>query len=138
MASVTLIIGTFTVFNQINFIRNQNLGINIEQTLVVRAPSITDSTYQNKFEVLKNSLNQFTEVKGVTASSSIPGASPDWNAGGIRRLSQREDEQKQYRVIMMDHDYIPLYGLEVMTGRPFSGDIPTKHGLFRFLLSNIV
>jgi putative ABC transport system permease protein len=127
MASVTLIIGTFTVFNQINFIRNQNLGINIEQTLVVRAPSITDSTYQNKFEVLKNSLNQFTEVKGVTASSSIPGASPDWNAGGIRRLSQREDEQKQYRVIMMDHDYIPLYGLEVMTGRPFSGDIPNEY-----------
>src|SRR6185295_2503614 len=57
---------------------------------------------------------------------SIPGASPDWNAGGIRRLSQREDEQKQYRVIAMDHDYVPLYGLDVSAGRKFSGDIANE------------
>jgi putative ABC transport system permease protein len=127
MTSVTLIIGTYTVYNQINFMRSQNLGININQTVIVRSPNITDSTYRSKFEVLKNRLNNYAEVNGVTASTSIPGASPDWNAGGIRRLSQREDEQKQYRVIMMDHDYIPLYGLEVMTGRPFSGDIPNEY-----------
>ena len=128
MASVTLIVGTFTVYTQINYMRNQNLGININQTVVVRSPNITDSTYQTKFEVLKNRLNNYSEVNGVTASTSIPGASPDWNAGGIRRLSQREDEQKQYRVIMMDHDFIPLYKLEVLTGREFSGEVSNENG----------
>jgi putative ABC transport system permease protein len=126
MASVMLIVGTYTVYTQINYMRNQKLGISIDQTLVVNSPNITDSTYSNKFEVLKNRLTQYPEVTAVSASSSIPGASPDWNAGGIRRLSQREDEQKQYRVIMMDHDYIPLYGLEMAAGRKFSGNIPNE------------
>ncbi|MBI1768272.1 MAG: ABC transporter permease [Bacteroidetes bacterium] len=126
MSSVILIVGTYTVYNQINYMRSQKLGINIEQTVVLRSPNITDSTYGNKFEVLKNRLTQYSEVTSVSGSSSIPGASPDWNAGGIRRLSQREDEQKQYRVIMMDHDFIPLYGLEVMAGRKFSADVSNE------------
>ncbi len=126
MSSVILIVGTYTVYNQINYMRSQKLGINIEQTVVLRSPNITDSTYDNKFEVLKNRLTQHSEVTSVSGSTSIPGASPDWNAGGIFRLSQREDEQKQYRVIMMDQDFIPLYGLEVASGRKFSADVSNE------------
>lgn len=122
MASIALIVGTYTVYNQIQFMRNQKLGVDITQTLVLRSPNLTDSTYESKFEVFRNTLNEYPEVSAVTASTSIPGASPDWNAGGIRRLSQREDEQKQYRVIMMDHDFIPAYGLEILSGRGFSGE----------------
>ena len=126
VASITLIVGTYTVYTQINFMRNQKLGLNIEQTLVVPSPNIVDSTYSSKYEVLKDNLTQLTEVSSVCASTSIPGASPDWNAGGIRRLSQTEDQQKQYRVVMMDHGFIPSYGLEVVAGRAFSGDIPNE------------
>jgi putative ABC transport system permease protein len=52
----------------------------------------------------------------------VPGRQPGWNAGGIRRLSQSPDEQNQYRIIMMDHDFIPGYGLEIVSGRGFSGE----------------
>ncbi len=122
IASITLIVGTYTVYTQINFMRNQKLGVNINQTVIMQSPNIVDSTYSQKYEVFKQRLTQYAEVSAVCASTSIPGASPDWNAGGIRRLSQRENEQKQYRVIMMDHDFIPSYGLEVLAGRAFSGD----------------
>ncbi len=128
MASITLIVGTFTVYMQINYMRNQKLGMDINQTVVMRSPNIVvDSLYRQKFEVFKQRLTQFPEVVAVSASTSIPGASPDWNAGGIRTLSQREDEQKQYRVIMMDHDFIPSYGLETVAGRAFSGDMPNEN-----------
>lgn len=126
VASVTLIVGTFTVYRQLRYMQEQQLGININQTVVMHSPNITDSTYSNKFEVFKNRISGYAEVNGVSASTSVPGTSPEWNAGGIRRLSQREDEQKQYRVIMMDHDFIPLYGLEVVAGRAFSGDQPNE------------
>jgi putative ABC transport system permease protein len=126
MASVALMVGTYTVYTQINFMRDQKLGVDINQTLVMRSPNIVDSTYTSKFEVFKNTVEQYPEVASVCASTSIPGASPDWNAGGIRRLSQREDEQKQYRVIMMDHDFIDSYGLSVLAGRKFSGDVPNE------------
>lgn len=126
VASITLIVGTFTVYRQIRFMQQQKLGVNIDQTLVLHAPNVVDSTYQQKFQVFKERLLQFPEVVTVTASTSVPGSQPGWNAGGIRRLSQREDEANQYRVIMMDHDFIKLYGLEVLEGRGFSGEVPNE------------
>ncbi|HEY9049688.1 MAG TPA: ABC transporter permease [Ohtaekwangia sp.] len=122
IASITLIVGTFTVYRQIRHMQQQALGIDINQTLVLHSPNVVDSTYQQKFQVFKNSIEQHAEVIGMTASTAVPGAAPDWNAGGIRRISQRDDEAKQYRVIMMDHDYIKLFGAKVLAGRPFSGE----------------
>lgn len=123
VASITLIVGTFTVYQQINYMRNQKLGVSIDQTLVLRSPNIVDSTYQHKYEVFKNRLLQYPEVTTVCASSAVPGAAPDWNAGGVRRLSQREDEANQYRVIQMEADFIKSYGLEMAAGRPFSNEV---------------
>ena len=127
IASITLIVGTFTVYRQIGFMQDQDLGVNLEQTLVLRSPNVVDSTYEQKFQVFKEQISQYPEVIAVTASTSVPGEQPQWNAGGIRRLSQREDESKQYRVIMMDHDFVESYGLEVVAGRSFSGEIPNEY-----------
>lgn len=127
ISSITLIVGTFTVYQQINFMQDQALGVNIDQTLVIHSPSVTDSTYAQKFPIFKRLIEQHPEVTAVTASSEVPGRQPGWNAGGIRRLSQTEAEAKQYRVIMMDHDFIPLYGLNVISGRGFSGEASNEY-----------
>lgn len=127
VASITLIIGTFTVYRQIDFMRSQDLGVSLEQTLVLNSPNVVDSTYEQKFNVFKEQIKQYPEVINVSASSSVPGRQPGWNAGGIRRLSQREDESNQYRVIMMDHDYISLYGLNLLAGRGFSGELANEY-----------
>src|SRR6185295_7916938 len=124
MASITLIVGTFTVYNQIAFMRKEKLGVSIEQTVILTSPSIVDSTYTHKYEAFKRDVLQFAEVTSVCASTAVPGSQPGWNAGGVRRLSQREDEANQYRVIMMDGDYIPSYGLEILAGRGFSDELP--------------
>jgi putative ABC transport system permease protein len=123
VASITLIVGTFTVYRQIRYMQEQELGVNLEQTLILPSPNIVDSTYEKKFQVFKERVKQFPEVVAVTASSSVPGSQPGWNAGGIRRLSQREDEANQYRVIMMDHDFIKTYGISVLAGRGYSGEV---------------
>ena len=126
VASITLIVGTFTVYRQIRFMQEQKLGVDLEQTLVLQSPNVVDSLYGKKFQFFKQQILQYPEVTSVTAASSVPGRQPQWNAGGIRRLSQREDEANQYRVIMMDHDFIKTFGLEVLKGRPFSGDISNE------------
>lgn len=121
-ASVTLLVGTFCVYWQIQYMRNQDLGIDIDQTLVLHSPNVVDSTYQQKFQVFKNQIQAYPEVAAVTASTSVPGGSPDWNAGGIRRLSQREDEANQYRVLMVDPDFVESFDLTMLAGRDFSAD----------------
>jgi putative ABC transport system permease protein len=120
ISSITLIVGTFTVYRQIRFMQEEELGVNIDQTLIVTSPAAVDSTYRQKFPLFKQQIVQYPEVASMCASSSVPGRQPGWNAGGIRRLSQPETEAKQYRVIMTDHDFIKTYGLKVVAGRPFS------------------
>jgi putative ABC transport system permease protein len=126
VASITLIIGTFTVYQQLRFMRNQELGVNLEQSLIVNSPNDVDSTYQQKYLVFKEKISQYPEVIAVSAATTVPGRQPEWNAGGIRRLSQREEESNQYRVIMMDHDFIPSFGLKVVVGRAFSGEVANE------------
>jgi putative ABC transport system permease protein len=122
-ASLFLLIGTLAVYQQIQYMRKQSLGINIDQTLVVKRPVVlTDSTYLQNMTALKEALNQQTSVKGVTISSSIPGEPVDWNAGGIKLVGTDESTQKQYRVIGVDYDYLKLYGIRLIAGRPFSKD----------------
>ena len=61
IASITLIVGTYTVYTQINFMRNQKLGVSIiDQTVVMQSPNITDSTYSQKYEVFKQRLTQYS------------------------------------------------------------------------------
>ena len=126
IASITLMVGTFTVFLQLRFMQNQDLGVDIEQTVVLQSPSVTDSTYKQKYQVFKQRISDYTEVLSVTASTAVPGEQPNWNAGGIRRLSQGEDEQNQYRVIMTDGSFNEAFGLEMLTGREFSDEVANE------------
>ena len=132
VASIALIVGTFTVFRQINFMRNSDLGVSIERTLVLHGPNITDSTYVNRFEIFQNDLMAYPEIIIVCASTSVPGAQPDWNAGGIRRVSETSEESKQYRVLGIDYDFLETFQLEMATGRNFSKERKTDESAVLF------
>lgn len=121
-ASVFLLAGTLIVTRQLQFMKNQDLGIEIDQTLVINGPNVADSTFDEKSESFKNRMKAQTYVSAVTASTAVPGRQPDWNAGGIRLTTQAEREAKQYRIIGMDYDFIDAYGLEIVAGRKFSRD----------------
>jgi len=122
-ASVTLVVGTFTVYRQLDFLRSQELGVDIDRTLVLWSPNNIDSTYKNKYEVFKDRVTGYAEVTNICASSTVPGESVDFNAGGIRTLSQRPEDANQYRIVVMDEGFIPAYGLQTIAGRPFkAGD----------------
>lgn len=121
--SLFLLIGTFTVFNQIQFMRKQSLGLAIDQTLIVKGPLVrNDSTFMNQLESFKQELQQHTNIKGIAASTTIPGQPVNWNAGGIRLVGQGEGDAKQYRIIGTDYDYINVYKVKLIAGRPFSKD----------------
>ncbi len=121
-ASVTLIAGTFTVYRQLVYMRNQDLGININQTLVIKGPDVADSTYNDKLTAFKAELLKHPVIKSVTASTSIPGTKVQWNAGGIRRVSDDDTKSNQYRVIGVDYDFADAYDLSLIAGRSFSKD----------------
>lgn len=122
-ASLFLLISTVTVYRQIQYMRKQALGINVDQTLVIKPPIVgMDSTYPTRLATFKQVLQQQSSVGNMTVSTSIPGEAVDWNAGGIKLVGTDESTQKQYRVIGVDYDYIKTYELKLIAGRNFSKD----------------
>ncbi|GLU53542.1 ABC transporter permease [Dyadobacter frigoris] len=120
-ASLFLLVGTLTVFQQIRYMRQQSLGINIDQTLVINPPIVADdSTFMRQMSAFKDELLRQSGVKSVTASTVVPGQPSQWNAGGIRLKGTDESAGKQYRIIGVDYDFLKTYDLKLVSGRNFS------------------
>ncbi|MDF9796065.1 putative ABC transport system permease protein [Catalinimonas alkaloidigena] len=132
-ASVFLIAGTLVVYQQIMYMQDQELGVAIDQTLVIEAPSVVDdSVYAERVESFKAALTANSSIKAATASTTVPGNKPGWNAGGIRLLSEDDSESNQYRVIGIDYDFLEAFQLETVAGRNFSRDFGTDEGAVLF------
>lgn len=125
-ASVILVAGTITVYRQVKYMRNQDVGASIEKTLILRGPSVVDSTFTQKMSSFKSELLKNPFIKSVSASTCVPGNKVSWNAGGIRRLSDDDTKGNQYRIIGVDNDFIDSYQLSVIAGRAFSKEFGSE------------
>jgi len=126
-ASVVLISGTMVVYQQLSFMKNQDLGFHMAETLVLKGPGITDSLYEQNLESFKNEALRISGISSITASSNIPGDEIFWTRG-IRRLSGGPESSLTVYNVGIDYDYIPAFGLQVIAGRNFDMDFPSDHG----------
>lgn len=125
-ASVALIAGTMIVYRQVEFMRQQSLGANINQTLVLdAAASLSDSLYQNAFQPFKNEALGISGVKNLTASSSVMGKEIYWTTSG-RRLVADAGTITLFH-LGVDYDFVPAYNLELKAGRNFSENFTTDN-----------
>jgi putative ABC transport system permease protein len=120
VSSVVLIVGTFTVYKQLDFMRNGELGVDTEQVLVVQGPHLTDSTFYNKYETFRESLLRSSEVNNVSVSTDVPGRTVRGSNGGVRIVGQETSVGNSFRVIMSDENFTKTYGMTLMEGRAFS------------------
>jgi putative ABC transport system permease protein len=124
-ASVMLIVGSIVVFQQLSFMRSQQLGIDINQTLVVKGPGVVDSTFLQKAESFKNEALQIAGVKSVTGASNVPGDEIFW-ANGMRRLVGGPEGNTQAYTVGIDHEYIDGFGLKIVAGRGYDIQHPNE------------
>jgi putative ABC transport system permease protein len=123
--SVVLIAGTIIVFQQLQYMRNQKLGVNINQTLVLDgASSPRDSVYQSIFQPFKSELLQQSGIKSVTASSYVMGKEIYWT-NGVKRLGAESETDVTLYHMGIDYDFLPAYELKLVKGRNFSRDFKT-------------
>jgi len=122
--SIILIAGTLTVYKQLSFMRNQDLGVNIEQTMALRIPgAMAYST--DRVDRLKRALLDYPSIKAVSASSTIPGEEYSNAASGIRPLNSDPEDGKRCFFITVDYEYFDFYGIELLAGRKFSKEFST-------------
>jgi putative ABC transport system permease protein len=125
ITSVVLIAGTIIVYQQVNYMRRQELGVNIDQTLVLQgAASLQDSLYPNVFQPFKNELLQQGNIKIVSASTSVMGNEVYWTSG-VQRLDKPNETAVTLYHLGIDHDFLPAYDLKLIAGRNFSKEFST-------------
>ena len=107
--SIVLIIGTFIVGNQLEFIRKRDLGFDKNQILWFEA----SRALRAKADVLKTKLTENPGVQNVATSNfTKPGVRSMW--GLVWR-----NKQMAVDVFLVDPDYIATMGLEIVEGRNF-------------------
>ena len=126
-ASVFLISGTIIVYQQLSFMQNSNLGIDINQTLVLKGPNVADSLYEQNFESFKNEALKIAGVKQLSAASNVPGDEIFWTRD-IRRLQGGPESDLTVYNVAIDEDYIPAFNLKLVAGRNFNKEITGDRG----------
>lgn len=115
--AISLITCTILVFRQVTFLRNQDKGITISNVLAVRAPRVRDAAFGSKLLAFREELLKNQIIDKFSVGTEVPGRQILWDAGGIFRVGS--DQSKNYQIIGIDYDYIPLLEAEIIAGRNF-------------------
>ncbi len=124
-ASITLILGTFLVIKQLAYMRSQDMGINIEQTLVLTGASSGSSNedLEERLKLFKTKLEALPEVKGFTLSNNVPGIE-NFSISGFTSKHYPTELRDCYRM-RIDDKFISQFEIELLAGRSFSEQMAT-------------
>ncbi len=117
-ASVLLISGVVTVFQQLHFMQNQPLGFDQAQMLIVDAPAVTDATYQGKQEVFLQQMLSHSAIEKASIAGAVPGTGYNYTTEA-RQVSADPLEAKPLNVTYADERFFPTYDIELMVGENF-------------------
>lgn len=126
MASIVLIAGTIIVYRQLKFLMNRDLGMNIDQVLIVERPAIADTNsnvFNSSIDLFHNELKNNPTVEGVTASLTVPGKQREYKVI-IKLFGATNSDSATVRVNSMDYDFLDVYKMKLLAGRNFSRDFP--------------
>ncbi|MFT3826630.1 MAG: ABC transporter permease [Chitinophagaceae bacterium] len=137
-----LVVGQFTValvvlsaaviiYQQLYFMRHQNLGMKIDQVLVLKGPQIegSDSVLRNAGRMFKNELLQVPGVQKVALTASLPGMglhSLNTNTD-VKRYEQTASAGYNYYLYGVDADFVPLMDMQIVAGENFSSAPKSNH-----------
>jgi len=111
--SAALIIATFIIYFQLDYVRNKSLGFDKEQMVVLQ---VRNDPEQAKIKVLKDRLNLMPQVIGTAVSSRVPGHKNFYDYNVLAEGEPAENNMVFMR-LEMDLDFAELYGFEIVEGR---------------------
>ncbi len=123
--SFLLIASTLIMVNQMQAIRNYDLGFDQEMVVIVNVPDVNSTSFVKSInegfqqaELYRQALVGRSEVQSAGITISTYGDDAFWDAG----FPMDNEEQFDFRVNFVGGDYIKTMGLEMVEGRGFNPD----------------
>jgi putative ABC transport system permease protein len=109
------------VYRQLNFMKDQHLGFDQEQVLVL--PIRGGVSIADRYEQIKYEFQSHPAIGGVTASSTIPGRDVDNFATSLK--GENDDKGQSMYYLFTDFDFLQTLEVGMAAGRPFNKSIQT-------------
>jgi putative ABC transport system permease protein len=118
--SIILIIGTFVIYKQMNFMLTAKIGFDKEQVIMVHGANTLDKQQQ----AFKDELLKLADVKNVTITQYLPveRTKRDQNMFWKEGKSQ-EEKGVGAQAWWVDEDYISTMGMKLIAGRNFNKEL---------------
>ncbi|NHF59923.1 FtsX-like permease family protein [Flavobacteriaceae bacterium TP-CH-4] len=114
--SIVLIIGTITIFSQIEYVKERPVGYDREQLLYV---PITTSGLITHFDTLRDELLESSDIAEVAASDVLVTGTFTTN-GGFDWKGKDPNMSEQFNTLRATHGYGEMIDWEIKEGRNFS------------------
>ncbi len=117
VVSIIFIVSTLIMNNQLQFIKNKNLGYNKDHIVVV---PIYGRSIKAKYQIYKTEILRNASVINATASSYLP-SEQGYNQN-VYFKGPAEGKMDYMSWIPVDEDFISTIGLNLTSGKNFSKD----------------
>lgn len=118
-AAIILITGAIGFHRQIRFMSSRDLGIEVDQILLLFQNADQDSSKLSSITAFTDALKKMPAISNVTSSTSAPGQ----EVGGSSSFTIGQSKsEKRCRVFGIDNAFIPSYRLQLVAGRNFTTD----------------
>jgi len=135
LTSVLLISGTYLVYQQITFMKNQDLGFDMETILVVNGPRVILETHrpelESLFQTFKTEALRHHAISDVSGTSQIPGKGY-FMSTRVRKLGEPETAIKDGYVVFVDTYFTNTFDMEFLAKR----SLPDEISNFEWLIIN--
>lgn len=119
--SISLIIGTIVIYNQLTYIRSREIGYNRDQVLVINNTYALDK----KIKSFRQDMLKISGVQNAAIAGNLPVETSYSQNGWFKDPTL---DAKQVNILTdfnADQNYIPTLGMQMTSGRNFSTDFPT-------------
>ena len=127
--SIIVIISTMLLRDQMDYIRNMDLGFNRENILTIVPGGLKltpgDSNESGRINTFMNAIRGNSNIIAVTKSSISTAGIGVWATNG--KVEDRKGEliNKKFYYVLGDHDYIDLMQMKILKGRSFDREMET-------------
>lgn len=128
--TISLIISSFVIYQQMRYVSRKSLGFNMSQMLVVGGPTLAiwDSTLLHKQNVFMNEIKKIPGVSDAAFSSNLPGEELVRDLD-IRRNNDLNAPHFPIYVSWTSPNFIALYKIKLLSGRAFSNADFSPNGI---------
>lgn len=122
-ATITLIIGTLVVAKQIDFLREQPIGVELSQVVALKGEILqkqSDSILSQKVKVLESELEQLSFVTDIAMTNTYPGDGYDnlSSTVGITYPNGVTNDRQLFYLYGAQPEYFEILNLDFLAGGP--------------------